>query len=93
MTITIELTETQYKGLQYAALSPEDWATNAITERARIANDEIVQTTVQYCLDNGIQIPATREEIVEYAFTNELVKTAEQRNLESEAQLQAELGE
>lgn len=93
MTITIELTETQYKGLQYAALSPEDWATNAITERARIANDEIVQTTVQHCLDNGIQIPATREEIVEYAFTNELVKTAEQRNLESEAQLQAELGE
>ncbi len=42
MTITIELTETQYKGLQYAALSPEDWATNAIKERARIANDEIV---------------------------------------------------
>lgn len=89
MTITIELTETQYKGLQYAALSPEDWATNAATERARIANDEIVQLTVQHCLDNGIQIPATREEIIEYAFQNELVKTAEQRNLESEAELQA----
>lgn len=93
MNITIELTETQYKGLQYTALSPEDWATNAVTERARIANDEIVQLTVQHCLDNGIQIPATREEIVEYAFENELVKTAEQRNLEAEAQLQAELGE
>ena len=93
MKITIELTETQYKGLQYAALSPEDWATNAITERARIANDEIVKLTVQYCLDNGIQIPATREAIVEYAFENELVKTAEQRNLESAAELQAEARE
>lgn len=87
MTITIELTETQYKGLQFAALSPEDWALNAITERSRIANDEIVQKAVQHCLDNGIQIPGTREEIVEYAFTNELVKTAEQRNLESEADI------
>jgi len=93
MNITIELTETQYKGLQYAALSPEDWATNAVTERARIANDEIVQLTVQHCLDNGIQIPATREAIVEYAFENELVKTAKQRNLESEAEMQSELGE
>ena len=84
-TITIELTETQYKGLEYAALSPEDWAENAVTERCRIANDEIVQTTVQHCLDNGIQVPATREEIVAYAFDNDIVKTAAVRNAEAEA--------
>ena len=93
MTITIELTETQYKGLQYTALSPEDWATNAITERARIANDEIVQLAVQYCLNNGIQIPAKREDIVEYAFENEIAKTAEQRNLDAELELQATMEE
>jgi hypothetical protein len=84
-TITIELTETQYKGLEYAALSPEDWATIAVTERARIANDEIVQMTVQHCLDNGIQVPATREDIVAYAFDNEIVKTVAVRNAEAEA--------
>ena len=81
--ITITLTETQLKGLEYAALSPEDWAINAVTERARIANDEIVQMTVQYCLDNGIQIPATREEIVAYAFANSIVKTAADRQAET----------
>ena len=70
MNITITLTDTQYKGLQYAALSPEDWATNAVTERARIANDEIVKMTVEHCLDNGEAIPATREDIVAYAFDN-----------------------
>jgi len=59
-TLQIELTETQFKGLEYAALSPQDWAENAVTERCRIANDEIVQITVQHCLDNGIQVPATR---------------------------------
>ena len=85
-TITIELTDTQYKGLEYAALSPEDWAENAVTERARIANDEIVQMTVQHCLDNGVQVPATREEIVAYAFDNELVKTVAVQNAELEAE-------
>ena len=88
-TITIELTDTQYKGLEYAALSPQEWAENAVTERARVANDEIVQLTVQYCLDNGIQVPATREAIVAYAFDNDIVKTAAVRNAEAEAALPA----
>lgn len=92
-TITIELTETQYKGLEYAALSPEDWAENAITNRARIANDEIVNITVKHCLDNSIQVPATREEIVAYAFDNELVKTAAVRNAEAEAEAAAMVAE
>ena len=84
-TITIELTDTQYKGLEYVAVSPEDWAENAVTERARIANDEIVNITVQHCLDNGVQVPTTREEIVAYAFDNEVVKTAAVRQAEAEA--------
>ena len=84
-TIQIELTDTQFKGLEYAALSPSDWAENAVTERCRIANDEIVQLTVQHCLDNGIQVPATRELIVAYAFDNDIVKTAAVRNAEAEA--------
>ena len=92
-TIQIELTDTQYKGLEYAALSPSDWAENAVTERARIANDEIVQLTVQHCLDNGIQVPATRELIVAYAFDNDVVKTAAIRNAEAEAAVMAPVEE
>ena len=88
-TITIELTDTQFKGLEYAALSPQEWAENAVTERARVANDEIVQLTVQHCLDNGIQVPATRELIVAYAFDNDVVKTAAVRNAEALAALPA----
>jgi len=88
--ITVTLTDTQYKGLEYAALSPQEWADNALTNRARIANDEIVNLTVEYCLDNGVQVPATREEIVAYAFANDIVKTAAERQAEAEA---AQLGE
>lgn len=85
--ITITLTDTQMKGLEYAALSPQDWAENAVTERARIANDEIVDMTVKHCLDNGIQVPATREAVVAYAFDNALVATAAERQAASEAEM------
>lgn len=75
MDITITLTNTEYKGLEYAAVSPQEWADNALKNRARQAIDEIVDITVKYCLDNNISIPSTRDEIVSYAFENEVVKT------------------
>jgi hypothetical protein len=83
--ITITLTDTQLKGLEYAALSPQDWAENVVTERARIANDEIVDMTVKHCLNNGIQLPPTREAVVAYAFDNDIVATSADRQAEAEA--------
>ena len=85
-SITVELTDTQLKGLEYAAVSPQDWADNALTNRARIANDEIVQTAMNWYLDNGVQVPATREAIVADAFTRNIVKTAAVRQQEAEAE-------
>ena len=87
--ITIALTDTQMKGLEYAALSPQEWAENAVTERARIANDEIVNLFVQYCLDNNITMPTSRDEMVEAAFDMGVVKTAAVRQAEAEAQAAA----
>lgn len=85
--ITITLTDTQMKGLEYAAVSPQDWAENAVTERARQANDEIVQMYTNRALDEGIQIPATRDEIVTDAFTRNWAKTATDREAEAQAAL------
>ena len=83
--ITITLTDTQYKGLQYAAADPQDWADNALTNRARIANDEIISMYTNRALDEGVAIPATRELIVADAFTRGWAKTAAQLNAEAEA--------
>jgi len=82
--ITITLTDTQMKGLEYAALSPEDWSDNAVKNRARIAIDEIVQIYTSKALDEGVQIPTTRDEIVADAFARGWVKTAAQVNAEIE---------
>jgi hypothetical protein len=88
-SITVELTNTQLKGLEYAAVSPQDWADNALTNRARIAIDEIVNLYVQHCLDNNIAMPTSRDEMVEAAFDVGVVKTAAVRQAEAEAEAQA----
>lgn len=77
--ITITLTDTQMKGLEYVAVSPQEWAENAVTERARLANDEIVQMYTNRALDEGVQIPATRELIVADAFVRGWAQTAADR--------------
>jgi hypothetical protein len=84
--ITITLTDTQLKGLEYVALSPQDWAENAVTNRARIASDEIISMYTNRALDEGVQIPATRELIVADAFTRGWAQTAAQVQSEAEAQ-------
>ena len=83
--ITITLTDTQMKGLEYAALSPQEWAENAVLNIARKSNDKIVEMYTNRALDEGVQIPATRELIVADAFTRGWAKTAEQVNAEAEA--------
>lgn len=65
--ISIELTETELTALSVVALSPQEWAENAVKNRARIAIDEIVQMCVERCLLEQVAIPGSKEEIVELA--------------------------
>ena len=84
--ITIALTDTDLKCLQYCAVSPQEWAETEVTHRAKQANDEIVQMYTNRALDEGVAIPATRELIVADAFTRGWAKTAAQVQAEAEAQ-------
>ena len=84
--ITVSITDTENKGMEYVAASVQDWADNALTNRARIAIDEIVKIYTDRALDEGVQIPATRDLIVSDAFTRGWVKTAAQRNADAEAE-------
>ena len=84
MNITIELTETEALALSHVALSPQDWAENAVHNRCRIAIDEIVQVVMTKCLEEGEQIPATREAIVAHGFECGVIKSAVDRDAASE---------
>jgi len=61
---TITLTDTENKGMEYAANNVADWIDNAASNRARIAVDEIVNLYTTKALDEGVAIPATRDLIV-----------------------------
>jgi len=79
-TLSVEITDTELKAMEYIAASPQDWADNAVSNRARIATEEIVGIYTARALDEGVQIPATRELIVADAFTRGWVQTAAERN-------------
>ena len=84
-TLTIELTAAQEKALAYVAASPQEWAENAVHNRARIAIDEIYDAEVaRMTADPDItSIPADKDAVVLAAD----IQSAAERNAEAEAAL------
>ena len=80
--ITVSLTDTENKCMEYAALSVQDWADNALKNRARIAKDEIISLLVTHCNANGVAIATGEDAQVTQAYSLGVVKTAEERNAE-----------
>jgi len=74
--ITISLTDTELKCLEYAAASPQDWADNALTNRARIAKDEIIALLVAHCNANSVALAVGEDAQVTQAFDLGVVSAA-----------------
>ncbi len=84
-TYTIELNDAEVKAMEYVALSVQDWAENALKNRARQAMDEIYQSEVARMTEDPTvtSIPADKEAVVLAAD----IKSAAVRNAESEAEM------
>ena len=54
--IKVTVSDTQVKCLEYAAYSVQDWCDNAIHNRARLAQEEIIAALVAHCNEKGISI-------------------------------------
>lgn len=74
--ITVSLTDTELKCLEYAAASPQDWADNALTNRARIAKDEIIAALVAHCNANSVALAVGEDAQVTQAFDLGVVSAA-----------------
>jgi hypothetical protein len=81
-TITITLSDAEFKALEYVAASAQDWSDNVIHERCRIAIEEIVAAEVQRITALGGSISGSKEDIVNAA----PIKSAAQRHAEFEAE-------
>lgn len=64
-TITIDISDTEYKALAYVAVSPEEWIQNLIKIRIQDAVDEIVNIELQHRFANNLPIPSDKMAIVD----------------------------
>jgi hypothetical protein len=80
---TTTLTDSEKKAMEYVAVSVQDWADNALQNRARIAIDEIYNSEVaRMTADPDItSIPADKDAVVLAAD----IKSAATRQAEAEA--------
>jgi len=81
--ITVTLTDTQTKSLEYVAYSVQDWSNNALHNRARQAQDEIIAKLVTHCNVNSVALAVGVDAQITQAYSLGVVDTA--KNIEDNA--------
>ena len=69
--------------MEYVAADVDEWITNAATNRARIAKQQILALNTTHCNANSIAIAVGEDAQVTQAYTLGVVKTAAQVESES----------
>jgi len=82
--ITISITDTEKKALETVMIDIDDWADNAVTNRARIAKLEIISLLVAHCNANDISIATGEDAQVTQAYDLGVVSKATTTEPESE---------
>jgi len=74
--ITVTVTDTQTKSLEYVAYSVQDWCDNSIHERARVAQEEIIAKLVTHCNANSVALAVGVDAQITQAYSLGVVDTA-----------------
>ena len=81
-TFTVTISDSDKDAFDYVAVDPNQWVSNSVTERVRIAKDEIVSLLVAHCNANDIAIATGVDAQVAQAYELGVVKTASDRDAE-----------
>ena len=74
---TVGITTGEYKALQYVMIDQNDWVNNALTERARIATEEIQTLYTNFKISKGEAITAVGSTaIIEAAYAEGVIGIA-----------------
>tara|TARA_B000000557_G_scaffold188396_1_gene154238 strand:- start:363 stop:632 length:270 start_codon:yes stop_codon:yes gene_type:complete len=84
--ITVSITDTEEKALNYICVGIATYTDNFITNRARKAIEEIVALNTAHCNAQGIAIGVGVTAQVDQAYSLGIIKTAEQRNIDAAAE-------
>lgn len=86
-TITVTISDAEFKALEVVAISAQDWVDNVVHHRCEMAIEEIVAAEIQRKLSAGETISGSKEEIVLAA----VIETAAERNARLLAEQNAKL--
>ena len=74
---TVGITTGEYKALEYVMVDQNDWITNALKNRARIASDEIINLYTQFKINKGEAITAVgTTAVIEAAYSEGVIGIA-----------------
>ena len=74
---TVGITTGEFKALQYVMTDQKDWITNALTNRARIATEEIQNLYTNFKINKGEAITAVGSTaIIEAAYAEGVIGIA-----------------
>ena len=74
---TVRITTGEYKALQYVMIDQNEWVSNALKNRARIASDEIVNLYTQFKINKGEAITAVgTTAVIEAAYSEGVIGIA-----------------
>jgi len=74
---SVGITTGEYKALQYVMVDQKDWIENAITNRARVATEEIQNLYTTYKINKGEAITAVGSTaIIEAAYAEGVIGIA-----------------
>ena len=84
--ITVSITDTEEKALNYICVGITTLTQNYIKNRARKAKDEIVALNIAHCNANDIAIGVGVTAQIDQAYSLGVIKTAVQRNIDAAAE-------
>ena len=70
----ITLTDTAVKAMKFICVDIDEWITNAATNRARIAKEEILSLNMAHCNANNIALATGEDAQVQQAYDLNVVK-------------------
>ena len=71
---TVTLTDTEGKAMKTVMVDIDDWITNAATNRARIAKEDILAINMAHCNANNIALATGEDAQVQQAYDLKLVE-------------------
>lgn len=87
MYYTVKLSEAEDLALSHISISQQYWIDTVVHERCRIAIDDIVKICVEKCLEENVQVPGSKDEMVILAFEKGWVLTGKQINEQAQQSL------